>query len=330
MGARRLAIAIVVLLVLLGVLAYLLLRGPDRQPPLPGEPSPTEPSPTEPAPGQPTEAEAAALIAAGDIARCGDDGDPEEGAQRTGELIEQLDGIVAPLGDLAYNDGTADEFEDCYDPAWGSFRERTRPAIGDHDDNTEDGEPFFDYFSEFFSEVEVPQPEAYYSYELGDWHVFVLNSNCDDAGGCDADDPQAEWLREELEDIETDNILAYWHRPLFSSGDHGPFEHVEDFYEILDEAGADIILSGHDHDYQRWAPQHADGTMDPEAPRQFVVGTGGASLRPFEGDAPDGVEYRQAEEHGVLRLELEPCGYRWEFISVDSEVLDDGRQDDTC
>ena len=276
-------------------------------------------------PEPPAEARAV-LLAAGDVARCNDDGEPLEGALLTGALIEQQDGIVAALGDLAYSDGSAEDFEECYDPAWGSFKARTRPALGNHDDNTRQAAPYFDYFSH----VEMPEPEGWYSYSLRSWHVIVLNSNCGEVGGCDADDPQGRWLRQELASVETGNILAYWHAPLFSTGDHGSFDAIEDLYRMLDEAGADIILAGHDHDYQRWAPQDASGTVDPDAPRQFVVGTGGAELREFTRPAPDDLEFRQNEHWGVLRLELTSCGYTWAFIDVDGNVLDQGEADGTC
>src|SRR5680860_316106 len=315
---RTRVVVIVAVLAVVAALLYFLLREAPPEPPIPGEPTPVEPT---------VEAEPAVLWAAGDIARCDRDGEPEEGAVLTAELIEQDDGIVAALGDLAYPDGTEEDFEECYDQTWGAFRDRTRPALGNHDDNTDEGDPYFEYFES----LDMPEPEGWYSYELGEWHVIVLNSNCGNVGGCDEGDPQGEWLREELDQVDTDNILAYWHNPLFSAGEHGNFDRVEDLYEMLDEAGADVILTAHDHDYQRWAPQRADGTLDPEAPRQFVIGTGGAELRAFnEGEEPEALEYYQGEEHVVLRLELGSCGYSWEYLNVDGDVLDEGTGEDTC
>src|SRR5680860_1874247 len=222
---RTRVVVIVAVLAVVAALLYFLLREAPPEPPIPGEPTPVEPT---------VEAEPAVLWAAGDIARCDRDGEPEEGAVLTAELIEQDDGIVAALGDLAYPDGTEEDFEECYDQTWGAFRDRTRPALSNHDDNTDEGDPYFEYFES----LDMPEPEGWYSYELGEWHVIVLNSNCGNVGGCDEGDPQGEWLREELDQVDTDNILAYWHNPLFSAG------LVEHLIEVFDAVEVPVLAGG--------------------------------------------------------------------------------------
>lgn len=260
------------------------------------------------------------VLAAGDIATC-DGADAE-----TAALIEGQSGVIAALGDLAYEDGSAARFRDCYDPTWGAFRDRTRPTIGNHDAQTAGAAGYFDYFGDFAG----PDPQGYYSYDLGAWHVVVLNSNCDLAGGCDPDSPQVAWLQDDLAAADNPNVLAYWHEPRFSTGDHGDQVQMDTFWRVLADAGADVVLSGHDHDYQRFVPLDRDGVATPDGLTQFVVGTGGIGLRAF-GDDRDTIAYRQNEQHGVLRLELQDCGYTYAFLAVDTdEPLDRGAVTDTC
>ena len=305
----------VVTLIAVAVGAALFLRpdgvpGRDRERPLHGAtPDVGLPSGTPPT-----------LLAAGDIADC------DDGAAATARILERHRGVIAALGDLAYPDGSTEAFRSCYAPTWGRFRQRTRPALGNHDVRTSGAAGYF----RFFGAVAGPEPQGYYSYELGDWHVVVLNSNCGDVGGCDADSPQAGWLRQDLAAVTSGNILAYWHHPRFSVGLHGDTPEVAPLWRILDEAGADVVLSAHDHDYQRWAPQNADGIPDDAGIRQFVVGTGGAELRRFARMSPAAVEFRQNTRSGVLRLDLRACGYRWTFLATDGSVLDEGADAGTC
>lgn len=262
----------------------------------------------------------ATLLAAGDIAEC--DGD----ARDTADLVAGHEGVVAPLGDLAYPVGSPENFTECYDPSWGEFRSRTRPALGNHDVMTDGAGGYFGYFGALAG----PRPEGYYSYDLGEWHVVVLNSNCRFVGGCGADSAQVAWLRDDLADADTDNLLAYFHHPRVSTGAHGDTMAVDPMWDVLVEAGADVVVSAHDHDYQRFVPLDASEQPDPDGVRQFVVGTGGADLRAFGSDSPH-VEFRQREHHGILRLDLEDCGYRWVFLAVGSQQpLDEGRTQGTC
>lgn len=287
------------------------------------------PPPSEATAAAPPEPPAAAagvvtLLAAGDIADCSrDDG---EAARRTGDLLAGQPGVIAALGDLAYPNGTDENFRQCYDEVWGDLLDRTRPTPGNHDVRTGDADGYFDYMGDLAG----PRPEGWYSYDLGAWHVVVLNSNCDEVDGCDPDSPQGRWLHDDLAAAGSPNILAYWHHPRFSTGYHGHAPQVDGLWRVLHEAGADVVLNGHDHDYERYEPIDPDGDPDAEGIHQFVVGTGGAELREFEQDAPSTVGFRQDTEHGVLRLDLGACGVRWRFLTVEGGTLDAGWARRTC
>lgn len=246
------------------------------------------------------------LLAAGDIANC-----VSPGAEATASLLRGREGAIAALGALAYRRGSPQEFARCYDPTWGTEKARTRPAIGNHEYGTRNAAGYFAYFQS----AAGPPEAGYYSYDLGSWHIIVLNSNCEEIGGCDAASPQAEWLRADLATHDALCTLAYWHHPLFSSGTtHGGDEAMQPAWRLLYDAGADIVLSGHEHNYERFAPQDPDGTGDLQRGiRAFVVGTGGASHYPF-GDPLPLSERRNADTYGVLALSLLPQGYDWQFI----------------
>ena len=252
--------------------------------------------------------DSALLVGAGDIAGCG------EGAEITAALLEELiatngDAIVFTAGDNAYSDGTPQEFADCYDPTWGRHKARTRPAPGNHDYNTPDATGYFGYFGA----VAGTSGEGYYSYEAGSWHVVVLNSNCGDIGGCEAGSPQEQWLLQDLASSGSQCTLAYWHHPLFSSGTHGGSDSMRPLFRALYEHGAEVVIAGHDHDYERFAPQDPDGNHDPvNGIRHIVAGTGGRSIRSFDTAVPNS-EVR-IEAFGILALGLYPKGYEWEFV----------------
>jgi len=273
--------------------------------------TPTVP-PTETAVPTPTPA---VLIAAGDIAGCDANGD-----EATAALIEGLPGTVAMLGDSAYPAGTPQEFADCYQPSWGRFKDRTRPAVGNHEYLTSGATGYFNYFGSAAGETGV----GYYSYDLGAWHIVVLNSMCWEVGGCGRDDPQAQWLISDLASHPELCTLAYWHFPRFSSGRHGSSDLVEAYWDLLHQAGADIVLTGHDHDYERFAPQDSQGRADPEAGiREFVVGSGGFSHYPFPGAPLPNSEARDATAFGVLVLTLSETGYEWQFVPVEGKTFTD-------
>jgi len=250
------------------------------------------------------------LIAAGDIANC-----DSNGAKATATLIRGMAGTIAPLGDEAYATGSKRDFADCYDPTWGTEKARTSPAVGNHEYGTRGAHGYFAYFGAAAGEPGV----GYYGYDLGEWHIIVLNSNCEEVGGCAADSAQGQWLRADLAAHPTACTLAYWHHPLFSSGqEHGGDAALQPFWQLLYDAGADVVLAGHEHNYERFAPQDATGSPDPQAGiREFVVGTGGASHYPFGHPLPLS-ESRNAETFGVLALTLHSRGYDWEFVPADA------------
>jgi calcineurin-like phosphoesterase family protein len=258
----------------------------------------------------------AVLVGAGDIADCRTTHD-----EATARLLATIPGIVFTAGDNAYNSGTAAEFKKCYGPSWGRFRSRTRPALGNHDWLTNSGAPYFAYFGS----VAGDPANGWYSYTAATWHVIVLNSNCDFVG-CAEGSPQLAWLKADLAAHPAQCTLAIWHHPRFSSGvAHGNDVMTGGFWQVLYDAGADLIINGHDHDYERFAPQSPNGTADPvRGIREFVVGTGGKGLRRIGAPRPNS-EVRNASAYGVLKLKLAPAGYAWQFISVfGSSFGDDG------
>jgi acid phosphatase type 7 len=241
------------------------------------------------------------LVGAGDIAGCDFDGD-----ETTAKLLDRIDGTVFTLGDNVYSSGTARQFKNCYEPTWGRHKVRTRPTPGNHDYRTDDAAPYFDYFG-----MAAGKPgEGYYSYEIGAWHVIALNSNID----MDAGSAQVKWLRADLEAHPAACTLVYWHHPRWSSGVHGSDERLQAMWDTLYAAGVDVVLNGHDHNYERFAPQDPHGNADERTGiRQFVVGTGGKVERGM-GDPIANSEVRNNGAFGVLKLVLRPTSYDWEFV----------------
>jgi acid phosphatase type 7 len=257
----------------------------------------------------------AILVGAGDIADCKD----LSGAEATAKLLDQIPGTVMAVGDLAYPDGSKENFA-CYDKTWGRVKSRTRPAPGNHEFHASGATPYFDYFGPAAGDRKT----GYYSYELGTWHIVVLNSECKDAGGCEAGSPQEKWLRADLAAHPAACTLAYWHKPLFSSGSaHGNDLTVKPLFQALYDANAELVITGHDHDYERFAPQTPDGAADPvRGIREFVVGTGGKNHRPFVEPKPNS-ELRDATTFGVLKLTLKPGAYDWQFIPEAGKTFTD-------
>lgn len=248
------------------------------------------------------------LVGAGDIASCGSDGD-----EATARLLDEIDGVVFTLGDHAYEAGTPIEFAACYEPSWGRHRSRTRPSPGNHDYLTADASGYFRYFGDRAGDP----GKGYYRYSLGAWHIIVLNSNCSEVGGCGRGSPQERWLRAQLAAHPAMCTLAYWHHPRFSSGRHGGEPAVGAFWQALYDHDADVVLAGHDHVYERFAPQRPNGEPDPvRGLRQFVVGTGGKSLYEFDGPAIANSETRDDRTFGVLKLTLHATSYEWRFVPV--------------
>ena len=256
----------------------------------------------------------AILLAAGDVASCDSDGD-----EATAGLIARRPGTVAVLGDSAYERGADDEYARCYAPSWGRFLARTRPAPGNHEYKTPGAAGYYRYFGKRAG----PAGRGWYSYRLGSWLVVSLNSNCSEIGGCETDSPQGRWLRTTLAADRTRCTLAYWHDPRFSSGPHGDEEDVEPLWQLLYAAGADVVLSAHDHTYERFAPQAPDGRLDrARGIRQFIVGTGGNQLYEIGEPKPNSV-VRNTSTYGVLRLTLYPTRYEFRFLPIGEGTFTD-------
>lgn len=260
------------------------------------------------------------LIGAGDIASCKD----PEGAKATAKLIEQIPGTVFAAGDLAYEKGSAEEFKNCYDTAWGRFKDRTKPALGNHEYVDPTALAYFQYWGTQAG----PRGKGYYSYELGDWHIVVLNTNCyvKEMGGCGAGSAQEAWLKEDLAKRPNACILAYGHHALFSSGvfkKHAVHPELKQLWEDLYAAHADVVLAGHEHSYERFALQDPEGKSDPvNGIREIVVGTGGRS-HDLLGFATANSEVREWDTFGVLKLTLSSGKYAWEFLPEEGKTFRD-------
>jgi acid phosphatase type 7 len=255
------------------------------------------------------------VLGAGDIADCASSGD-----EATAKLLDDISGTVYTTGDNAYESGTTTEFSECYDPTWGRHKARTRPSVGNHEYETADAQGYFDYFGKAAGDPK----KGYYSYDLGEWHIVSLNSMCEHVGGCEATSPMVRWLEQDLASNPKPCTLAYWHNPLFSSGYHGSDPKMKPSWEALYAADAEVVLNGHDHDYERFAPQSPSGAADSaRGLREFVVGTGGRELRPFRTTIEAHSEVRNAHTFGVLKLTLLPDGYEWKFVPVAGATFTD-------
>ena len=251
----------------------------------------------------------AVLVGAGDIASCSDDDD-----EATAQLLDAIPGIVFTAGDNAYPNGTADQFVQCYHPTWGRHKARTRPSPGNREYNTPGAAPYYAYFGHLAGEAALGD----YSYDVAAWHIISLNSNISMAAGS----AQEQWLRGDLAAHPNACTLAYWHHPRFSSGEHGSFAESEPLWQALYDANAEVVISGHDHNYERFAPQSPAGLLDTmRGIREFVVGSGGAAFFEFEALRPNS-EVRDSTQ-GVIRVTLRPTGYDWEFVPVAGKTFSD-------
>jgi hypothetical protein len=276
-----------------------------------GSGTPTEPTQPGPGGGGIGTGRSAEVIVAGDIAMCG-----SPGTAATAQLVDRLPGRLLLAGDIAYPNGSALDFQQCFDPSWGRFRSRWHASPGNHDYLTPGASGYFDYFGE----AAGSERTGYYALSLGDWQVLMLNSNVP----AERDSQQWAWVRRELDLQRRPCTLAVWHHPLFTSGQNGPNPSMRDMYSLLEAGGADVIVNGHDHVYERFAKQTAEGRPADRGIRQFVAGTGGASLYAFVTTAPNS-ETRIAQ-FGVLHLTLQPTSYRWEFVAVQGGLADSGTE----
>jgi predicted phosphohydrolase len=253
------------------------------------------------------------LAAAGDIADCTSLND-----EATATLLGTMPGAtVAALGDNAYPDGSTQDYLNCYTPSWGLYKAKTLPTAGNHEYNTAGASGYFNYFGAAAGDP----TKGYYSYELGSWHVVVLNSNCSKIGGCGATSPQVQWLNSDLAAHPSACTLAYWHAPRFSSSQSStPFG---PFWNALYKAKAEVVLNGHMHNYERFAEQTPGGVAKPgRGIREFVVGTGGEKLVGFTSVRANS-EVRDASTFGVLKLTLHANSYDWQFVPVAGQSFTD-------
>jgi hypothetical protein len=269
------------------------------------------------------------IAAAGDIACDPFDGSFDDG-HGTSRACRQLAtsnlllrgryAAVLALGDNQYEDGSLGKYVFSYGPSWGRVKRITRPAPGNHEYRTGRAAGYFRYFGK----AAGPAERGYYGFDLGAWHVVSLNSNCSHVGGCQEGSPQERWLRRDLARHPARCTLAFWHHPRFSSGRHGSQWSVSGLWHALYDHGADVVLTGHDHDYERFAPLNVAGAPDPvQGMREFVVGTGGRSHYGFRVPVP-GSKVRDASSFGVLALTLKPGSYEWRFVPAVGSFGDRG------
>lgn len=267
-------------------------------------------------PGVPATARAPVVVAAGDIA-CPDH--PCRSHRRTAALIAAIDPrAVLTLGDNQYPDGALADYRASYDPTWGRFKGRTFPSPGNHEYQTPGAVGYFRYFG-----ARAHQGNGgNYRFDLGKWQLISINS-----GGQGLGDSALAWLRRGLARDRDRCELAYWHHPLFSSGhEHGGDHRARRLWKVLYRAGVDIVLNGHEHNYERFALLNPGGTPRRNGIRQFVVGTGGAGLYSLPNEGRRGSQRRIDDHHGVLRLDLKSRSYEWRFVAVGKRTLDSGRQ----
>jgi hypothetical protein len=261
----------------------------------------------------PPTSEPQTLVGAGDIASCFSDGD-----RLTADVLETIPGTIFTTGDNAYPNGSMTDYTNCYGPSWGraALKARTMPSPGNHEYQTSGAAGYFQYFG---SNAGAPG-KGYYSYNLGEWHIIVLNSNSSCSTiSCAAGSAQEQWLRADLAAHKNYACtLAYWHHPRFNSGqEHGNNTNVTPLWNALYENNADVILNGHEHVYERFAPQTPNGAADnARGIRQFTIGSGGNGHYAFKATPEPNSEARNNTAYGVLKLTLRTGGYDWQFVSA--------------
>jgi acid phosphatase type 7 len=257
-----------------------------------------------------TAPQTAVLVGAGDIAGCNSSGDEATAKLVAGMLTQNPGASVFTLGDNVYPNGTSGEFTDCYNPSWGSFKARTRPVPGNHDYNTANATGYYGYFGAKAGD----SSKGYYSYNLGAWHIVVINSNCAAIGGCETGSSQEKWLRSDLKASSNTCQIVMWHHPRFSSGaEHGNADFMQDIWKAVAENHVELVLNGHEHTYERFAPMNAAGELDSNGTTEFVVGTGGISHY-HKGFLKSNSQIINTETYGVLKLELAASGYKFDFL----------------
>jgi acid phosphatase type 7 len=262
--------------------------------------------------------EPAILIGAGDISVCGQVGDNQTAALVDRLLVQFPQASIFTAGDNSQTIGELYEYTDCFGPSWGRFKERIHPSPGNHDWYTEHGRYYFEYFGANAGKYGL----GYYSYDFGGWHIVSLNSNCDDVD-CSAESPQAQWLRADLSNNQSNCTLVTWHHPLWSSGLAPIQTAVDTFWKIASDYGVEVIVNGHDHHYERFTPLDRDGNPNPvSGTREFIVGTGGAWLHEL-GAPLETSEVRDNTANGVIVFVLYPQRYEWYFLPVQPGAFTD-------
>lgn len=265
------------------------------------------------------------VVAAGDIS-CNFKTKAEDACKQAyvAQLVKQINpDALLLLGDIQYDSGTLEDYKNYFDQSWGEFNNLAYPTIGNHEYGTPGAKDFLTYFGE-----RIPNPKGFYSFDLGNWHLISLNSNCPEAGGCEKNSEQEKWLSEDLNNNAKPCILAFWHAPFYSSGAYrGSSKITKDLWEDLYNSGASLLLSGHEHNYERFAPSNSKGNLAKgRGIRQFVAGTGGRNLYGFA-DPLSNSETRYMG-FGVLKLTLKENSYDWSFISLKGDYNDSGSE--TC
>jgi 3',5'-cyclic AMP phosphodiesterase CpdA len=267
------------------------------------------------------------IAAAGDVACASLTAKDECFQGETADLIvRKKPDLVLALGDLQYDSGIYTQFLSFYDKSWGKFKSITKPVPGNHEYQTKDAKGYFDYFNGIgvSSGIAAERSKGYYSFDSGDWHFIALNSNCWAVGGCGEGSEQYKWLQKDLKENSKGCTVAYWHNPVFSSGPHGSDAIMRTPWKLLQEHKTEIILTGHDHLYERFEKQDAFGNKDEVTGiQEFVVGTGGRNLYSTKQIQKNSV-IREDYLYGVLFLTLNKDSYKWEFISIDEKVIDSG------
>jgi acid phosphatase type 7 len=259
------------------------------------------------------------MVGAGDIAGCNSAGDEATAKLVTGVLELNPSAVVFTLGDNVYPNGTSQEFTDCYNPSWGSFKARTRPVPGNHDYNTTNATGYYGYYG-----AKAGDPsKGYYSYNLGAWHIVVVNSNCWAVGGCETGSSQEKWLRQDLKSSSNTCQIVMWHHPRFSSGlEHGNNDFMQDIWKAASENNVELVLNGHEHTYERFAPMNAVGEADSGGTTEILVGSGGISHYHLGIKKPNSQTFN-ADTYGVLKLELATSGYKFEFLPEPEKTFTD-------
>jgi PKD repeat protein len=254
------------------------------------------------------------FVGAGDIADCSRTQD-----ESTAKLLDAIPGTVFTAGDNVYENGTATEFTNCYGPTWGRHKSRTKPVVGNHEYQTSGASGYYGYFG---SAAGDPS-KGYYSFDIGSWHAVVLNSNCGQVS-CGTSSAQTNWLRADLAAHPTSCTLAIWHHPRFSSSQSSPDGSTLPLWQALYDAGAELILVGHRHNYERFAPQTPAGAADSSfGIREIVVGTGGAGLAGFSGGTMSNSQVKNSSTFGVLKLTLHSGSYDYTFIPIAGQSFTD-------